>query len=73
VRDDEHHREEEDDRREIDRRQRLRRADDPEGDHQDGADDRRSRAIDLHPWKLAEREDEIAAEENQGSGKDACV
>ena len=53
--------------------QRLLRADDAEGDHQDRADDGRAGPVDFHPRKLAEGEDEIAAEEDQVGGKNSRV
>jgi hypothetical protein len=68
-----HHREQQDDRREVDGLQRLLRSDDDEGDHQHGADNRRSRPIDLHPRELAEGKDKIAASENRVCGQDSCV
>jgi len=41
--------------------------------HQDGADDRRAGTIDLHPRKLPEREDDVAAEKDEEGGGDPCV
>ena len=73
LRDDQHHRKQQHDGGEVDRGQRFLRADDPEGDHQDGADDRRSWTVDLHPGKLAQREYEVAAKEDQVPGKNARV
>ena len=73
IRDDEHHRKQEHDRGEVDRLKRLLRSDNAKGHHQHRADDRGAGTVDLHPRKLAEREDEIAAEENQVGGEDPCL
>jgi arylsulfatase A-like enzyme len=62
---DHHHREQQDDRGEVDRGEGLACADDAEGDHEHGADDRCARAIDLHAREGAKREHQIAAGEDQ--------
>ena len=69
VADDQHHREQEHDGGEINRSERVAGPDDPKRHHQDGTDDGGTRAIDLHPGKLAEREDEVAADEDQVRGQ----
>ena len=73
IGDDQHHREEEDDRGKVDRLERLLWPDDAKGDHEDGADDRCARSIDLHPGKLPEREHEVAAKEDQVGGESPGV
>ncbi len=73
IRDDQHHRKQQHDGREVDRRQRLARAHDAECHHEYGADDRRTGTIDLQARKLPESKNDVAAEEDQISGKDACV
>ena len=73
IRDDQHHRKQQHDGGEVDRGQRFLRADDTEGDHQDGADDRRSWTVDFRPGELAQREYEVAAKEDQVPGKNARV
>ena len=49
--------------------ERVAGTDDAEGHHQDGADDRRARAVDAQPGELADREDEVAGEED-GVGRE---
>jgi hypothetical protein len=73
IGDDEHHGEQQDDGREVDGLQRLVRSDDSKRHHEDGADDGGPRTVDLHPRKLSECEDEIAASENGVGGQGACV
>ncbi len=73
VADNEHHGEQQDNGSEVDEVQRLARAHDAGGNHGDGADDRRSRAVDLQPGKLAQGENQIAGEEDAIGRQQACV
>ena len=73
LRDDQHHGKQQDDRGEVDRCQRFAGANDPEGDHQDRADDRGARPVDLHPRELAQRKDDVAADEDDVCGKNPRV
>jgi hypothetical protein len=52
---------------------RIGRTDDTEGNHEHGTDDRCGRTVDLQPREFAEREDEVAAAENQVGGNDARI
>ncbi len=63
--DDQHHGEEQDDGGEVDGADGVSGADDADGNHQDRADDRRAGAVDLHPRKFSDGEDQVRGREDR--------
>ncbi len=64
VADDQHHRKQKHESGEVDEAQRIRRPHHPEGDHGNRSDDRRAWTVYLEARKLADRENQIARQEN---------
>jgi hypothetical protein len=62
-----------DDRREVDGCQCFARTNDSESHHQNGADDRGARSVDLHPGEFPQGKDDVAGDEDDVGRKNPCV